>query len=164
MEASPACDGGKEHQGVAVDQTGFRAGHAPVHEQDQLRLFLGRYGQEPQNTADSLAIGQRQAPPVRKSAGERIFNAERLFLVRASFSRKDDTLPERILKEPLLGGVVMVLGPVVGAFLLVAIQDYFAQVGAWVTNIQGIIFVACGMTLRRGIVGKLREWWQRRNR
>ena len=37
-------------------------------------------------------------------AGERIFNAERLFLVRAGFSRKDDTLPERILKQPLPDG------------------------------------------------------------
>lgn len=37
-------------------------------------------------------------------AGERIFNAERLFLVKAGFSRKDDTLPERILKEPLPEG------------------------------------------------------------
>jgi hypothetical protein len=64
----------------------------------------------------------------------------------------------------LLGGVVMVLVPVEGAFLLVAIQDYFAQVGAWVTNIQGIIFVACLLTLRLGIVEELREWWQRRNR
>lgn len=37
-------------------------------------------------------------------AGERIFNAERLFLVKAGFSRKDDTLPARILKEPLPEG------------------------------------------------------------
>ncbi|MGQ9859440.1 MAG: aldehyde ferredoxin oxidoreductase family protein [Thermodesulfobacteriota bacterium] len=37
-------------------------------------------------------------------AGERIFNAERLFLVKAGFSRKDDSLPERILKEPLPEG------------------------------------------------------------
>ncbi len=37
-------------------------------------------------------------------AGERIFNAERLFLVRAGFSRKDDTLPERIRSEPLPDG------------------------------------------------------------
>jgi len=37
-------------------------------------------------------------------AGERIFNAERLFLVRAGFSRKDDTLPPRILREPLPDG------------------------------------------------------------
>ena len=37
-------------------------------------------------------------------AGERIFNAERLFLTRAGFSGKDDTLPERILKQPLSNG------------------------------------------------------------
>jgi len=37
-------------------------------------------------------------------AGERIINAERLFLVRAGFSRKDDTLPPRILQEPLPDG------------------------------------------------------------
>jgi len=37
-------------------------------------------------------------------AGERIFNAERLFLIRAGFSRKDDTLPPRILREPLPDG------------------------------------------------------------
>jgi len=37
-------------------------------------------------------------------AGERIFNAERLFLVRAGFNRKDDTLPPRILKEPMPDG------------------------------------------------------------
>ncbi len=37
-------------------------------------------------------------------AGERIFNAERLFLVRVGFSRRDDTLPERILKTPLPDG------------------------------------------------------------
>ena len=42
MEASPACDGGKEHQGVAVGQTCFRMGHAPVHEQDQPRPFSWR--------------------------------------------------------------------------------------------------------------------------
>ena len=36
--------------------------------------------------------------------GERIFNAERLFLAEAGFSRKDDSLPIRILKEPLPDG------------------------------------------------------------
>jgi aldehyde:ferredoxin oxidoreductase len=38
------------------------------------------------------------------TVGERIFNAERLFLVKAGFSRKDDSLPIRILKEPLPDG------------------------------------------------------------
>ncbi len=37
-------------------------------------------------------------------AGERICNAERLFMVRAGFSRKDDSLPTRMLKEPLPDG------------------------------------------------------------
>jgi aldehyde:ferredoxin oxidoreductase len=37
-------------------------------------------------------------------AGERIWNAERLFLVRAGFSRKDDSLPDRIVKDPLTDG------------------------------------------------------------
>lgn len=38
------------------------------------------------------------------AAGERIFNAERLFLVRSGFSRKEDRLPDRITKEPLPDG------------------------------------------------------------
>lgn len=37
-------------------------------------------------------------------AGERIFNAERLFMVKAGLSREDDTLPPRILREPLPDG------------------------------------------------------------
>jgi aldehyde:ferredoxin oxidoreductase len=38
------------------------------------------------------------------AAAQRIFNAERLFLVGAGFSRKDDTLPPRMLREPLPEG------------------------------------------------------------
>jgi aldehyde:ferredoxin oxidoreductase len=38
------------------------------------------------------------------TAGERIFNAERLFLSRAGFSRKDDALPTRIVSEPMPDG------------------------------------------------------------
>jgi saccharopine dehydrogenase (NAD+, L-lysine forming) len=68
---SSACYGGKEHQGVAVDQTGFRTGHASVHKKDQFHPFLWRYGQAPQNAADGLAVGQRQAPPFWESVGER---------------------------------------------------------------------------------------------
>ncbi len=36
--------------------------------------------------------------------GERIFNLERLFNVREGFTAKDDTLPERLLKEPMPEG------------------------------------------------------------
>ncbi|MCE5242762.1 MAG: aldehyde ferredoxin oxidoreductase family protein [Desulfobacteraceae bacterium] len=37
-------------------------------------------------------------------AGDRIFNTERIFMVRAGLSRKDDSLPPRILEEPLPDG------------------------------------------------------------
>ncbi|MBI5524397.1 MAG: branched-chain amino acid ABC transporter permease [Desulfarculus sp.] len=63
----------------------------------------------------------------------------------------------------LLGGVGTVFGPVVGAFLVVAIQNYLAQMGAWVTIIQGAIFVVCVLTFRRGMVGEVLEFWRRRN-
>ncbi len=63
----------------------------------------------------------------------------------------------------LLGGVGTVLGPSVGAFLVVTIQNYLAEVGAWVTIIQGGIFVVCVLTFRRGIVGEVKLWWQRRS-
>jgi len=36
--------------------------------------------------------------------GERIYNIERMFINREGFSRKDDTLPERLLKEPMPEG------------------------------------------------------------
>ncbi len=38
------------------------------------------------------------------ATGERIWNLERLFNIREGFSRKDDTLPERILNTPLKKG------------------------------------------------------------
>jgi branched-chain amino acid transport system permease protein len=55
----------------------------------------------------------------------------------------------------LLGGLGTVFGPVVGAFVVVALQNYLAQLGAWVTVVQGAIFVVCVLTFRRGLVGEL---------
>jgi len=55
----------------------------------------------------------------------------------------------------LLGGLGMVFGPVVGAFIVVTMENYLAQLGAWITIVQGLIFVLCVLTFRRGIVGEL---------
>ena len=55
----------------------------------------------------------------------------------------------------LLGGLGTVFGPVVGAFLVVAMQNYLAPFGQWVLVIQGAIFVVCVLAFRRGIVGEL---------
>ncbi len=55
----------------------------------------------------------------------------------------------------LLGGMGTVFGPVVGAFLLVAMQNYLATVGSWVTVITGATFVVAVLLFRRGIVGEI---------
>ncbi|MBI3827832.1 MAG: branched-chain amino acid ABC transporter permease [Candidatus Rokubacteria bacterium] len=55
----------------------------------------------------------------------------------------------------LLGGLGTVFGPVVGAFIVIALENYLAQLGAWVTVVQGVIFVVCVLTFRRGVVGEL---------
>jgi branched-chain amino acid transport system permease protein len=56
----------------------------------------------------------------------------------------------------LLGGLGTVFGPVVGAFVIVGLQNELAdKVGSWVQVIMGIIFVVCVLAFRRGIVGEL---------
>lgn len=55
----------------------------------------------------------------------------------------------------LVGGLGTVFGPVVGAFIIVAMQNYLAQFGQWVTIIQGVIFVICVLAFRRGIAGEI---------
>jgi len=56
----------------------------------------------------------------------------------------------------LVGGLGTVWGPVVGAAVIVTLQNELAdKVGAWVTVITGAIFVVCVLAFRRGIVGEL---------
>jgi branched-chain amino acid transport system permease protein len=55
----------------------------------------------------------------------------------------------------LLGGLGTVFGPVAGAFMLISLEHYLAQVGSWVTVVQGAIFVICVLAFRRGIIGEI---------
>ena len=55
----------------------------------------------------------------------------------------------------LVGGLGTVFGPVVGAFVIIAMQNYLAEFGQWVTVIQGAIFVVCVLLFRRGIIGEI---------
>ncbi len=55
----------------------------------------------------------------------------------------------------LVGGMGTVFGPMVGAAVIVTMQNYLAHLGAWVTVIQGVIFVICVMLFREGIIGVL---------
>jgi branched-chain amino acid transport system permease protein len=55
----------------------------------------------------------------------------------------------------LLGGMGTVFGPVVGATVIVTLQNELAdKVGSLVTVIMGAIFVICVLAFRRGIVGE----------
>jgi branched-chain amino acid transport system permease protein len=55
----------------------------------------------------------------------------------------------------LLGGLGTVFGPVAGALAVITMENYLAQLGAWVTVAQGCIFVLCVLTFRRGVVGEI---------
>ena len=55
----------------------------------------------------------------------------------------------------LMGGMGTVFGPVIGAIVVVSLQNYGANIGEWVIVITGAIFVICVLAFRRGIVGEL---------
>ncbi len=70
-----------------------------------------------------------------------------------------------VILMTLLGGLGTFLGPVVGAGVVIALQDTLAdRVGSWVTVIIGAIFVVCVLLFRRGIVGEYAAWRERRRR
>jgi len=58
----------------------------------------------------------------------------------------------------LLGGLGTVFGPVAGAFIVITMENYLAQIGAWVTISEGVIFVICVLAFRRGVIGELGGW------
>ncbi|MFU0503008.1 branched-chain amino acid ABC transporter permease [Pseudaminobacter sp. NGMCC 1.201702] len=65
------------------------------------------------------------------------------------------TMSGEVVLMTLLGGMGTVFGPIVGAAIIVTMQNYLATFGAWVTIIQGVIFVAGVMLFREGVVGVL---------
>ena len=73
-------------------------------------------------------------------------------------------MPAIMVLMTLLGGMGTIFGPVIGAFVIIAMQNYLADIGSWVTIVQGIIFVVCVLAFRRGIIGELEHWLRRRRR
>jgi len=61
----------------------------------------------------------------------------------------------QVVLMTLLGGMGTPLGPLVGALLVVALENYLAGYGSWVTVITGGVFMACVLAFRRGIVGEV---------
>jgi branched-chain amino acid transport system permease protein len=73
------------------------------------------------------------------------------------------SLSGEVVLMTLLGGMGTFAGPVVGAFTITGLQNFLAdRVGSWVTVIIGAIFVFCVVAFRKGIVGELLAWQQRR--
>ena len=69
-----------------------------------------------------------------------------------------------VILMTLLGGVGTFLGPVLGSGVVIGLQDQLAdKVGSWVSVIIGVIFVVCVLAFRKGIVGELQAWRDRRN-
>ena len=72
------------------------------------------------------------------------------------------TTSGEVILMTLLGGMGTIFGPVVGAFIIVILENYLAaRLGAWVQVVEGFIFVLCVLTFRRGIVGELSRWLKR---
>ena len=86
-----------------------------------------------------------------------------LILGFATLSDATWQLSGEVVLMTLLGGMGTFLGPVLGAFTIIGLQNYLAdRVGSWVTVIIGAIFVVCVLAFRRGIVGELQAWWSTR--
>jgi branched-chain amino acid transport system permease protein len=68
------------------------------------------------------------------------------------------TMSGEVVLMTLLGGMGTIFGPVIGALIIISMQNYLAQLGAWVTVVQGAIFVVCVLTFRRGVVGELANY------
>jgi branched-chain amino acid transport system permease protein len=83
-----------------------------------------------------------------------------------------------VILMTLLGGMGTVIGPVVGAFTVIALENKLGDLGDWlaaltsvewfksigesVTIVTGLIFVVCVLAFRRGFVGELVAWIERR--
>jgi len=68
------------------------------------------------------------------------------------------TMSGEVVLMSLVGGLGTIFGPVVGAAVIITMQNYLAEFGAWVTVIQGFIFVLCVLAFRRGVVGEIGNW------
>jgi branched-chain amino acid transport system permease protein len=68
------------------------------------------------------------------------------------------TMSGEVVLMTLVGGLGTIFGPVAGAFVIIAMQNFLNALDQWVTVIQGVIFVACVLLFRRGIVGEIAHY------
>ncbi|MEO7008497.1 MAG: branched-chain amino acid ABC transporter permease [Caldimonas sp.] len=86
-----------------------------------------------------------------------------LVLGFASLSDAHWSMSGEVILMTLLGGMGTFAGPVLGAFTIIGLQNFLSdRVGSWINVIIGVIFVVCVVAFRRGFVGELIAWQQRR--
>ena len=73
----------------------------------------------------------------------------------ASLTDVDWPMSGEVVLMTLVGGLGTIFGPVAGAFVIIAMQNFLNALDQWVIVIQGIIFVLCVLLFRRGIVGEI---------
>jgi branched-chain amino acid transport system permease protein len=78
-----------------------------------------------------------------------------ILLQIASLTDVNWPMSGEVVLMSLVGGLGTIFGPVVGSFVILAMQYKLAFLGEWVLVLQGVIFVACVLLFRRGIVGEL---------
>jgi branched-chain amino acid transport system permease protein len=79
----------------------------------------------------------------------------------ATLSDVDWSTSGNVVLMVLLGGLGTLLGPVVGAGIVVTMDDYLAEIGIPVPVVIGVIFVAIILVFRRGVVGEALHWMKR---
>jgi branched-chain amino acid transport system permease protein len=78
-----------------------------------------------------------------------------IVLQLASLTDVNWPMSGEVVLMTLVGGLGTIFGPVVGSFVILTMQYKLAPVGEWVLVIQGVIFVACVLLFRRGIIGEI---------
>ncbi len=88
--------------------------------------------------------------------------ATKVFVAQnASLTDVHWSMSGEVVLMTLVGGLGTFFGPVVGAFIVIAMQQYLASFGQWVMVIQGAIFVVCVLAFRRGVVGEIGNLFKR---
>ena len=102
-----------------------------------------------------------------------------LVLGFATLSDVHWTMSGAVILMTLVGGMGTLSGPVVGAIVIVLLEnklgeigaavasvtgvEWFASLGESVTLVTGVIFILCVLGFRRGVVGALQDWLMRRS-
>ncbi|MBI3435661.1 MAG: branched-chain amino acid ABC transporter permease [Proteobacteria bacterium] len=81
-----------------------------------------------------------------------------IVLQLASLTDVNWPMSGEVVLMTLVGGLGTIFGPVVGSFVILVMQFKLAAMGEWVLVIQGVIFVACVLLFRRGVIGEIANW------